>query len=53
MYAFWLVLTYDLLEDTRRWQPSIQVWQLSDSLNQSQFFAKRSNQSVPFILYRQ
>ena len=32
---------------------SIQVRQLQDSLNQSQFFAKHSNQSVRFILYRQ
>ena len=52
MHTFWLVPTYDLLEDRciddviikfdclfhdkRR---LIQVWQLGDSLNQSQFFA--------------
>ena len=39
---------------THRWcQRSIKVWQLRDSLNQSQFFAQKSNQSVCFILYRQ
>ena len=39
---------------THRWrQRSIQVWQLRDSLNESQFFAKHGNQSVCFILYRQ
>ena len=39
---------------THRWrQRSVQVWQLSDFLNQSQFFIKHSNQSVRFILYWQ
>ena len=32
---------------------SIQVCQLCDSLNQSPFFAKHSNQPVRFILFRQ
>ena len=39
-----------LFQDKRR---SIQIWQWRDSLNQSKFFAKHSNQSVRFILYRQ
>ena len=39
---------------THRWrQRWIQVWQLHSSLNQSQFLAMQSNQSVRFILYRQ
>jgi len=66
MHTFWLVPTYDLLEDRRIddviikfdclfrvKQRLIQVWQLGDSLDQSQFFAKHSNQSVRFLLYRQ
>ena len=66
MHTFWLVPTYDLLEDRciddviikfdclfRDKRRLIQVWQLGDSLNQSQFFAKHRNQSVCFILYRQ
>ena len=65
--AFWLVLTYDLLEDRRIDDVIIKVARLSlpgqatldsnlilrDSLNQSQFSAKHGNQSVRFILYRQ
>ena len=46
MHAFWLVLTYDPLED-RRIDSSVTV----DSLNQSRFFAKHSNQSVRFIIF--
>jgi len=49
-FSFWLVLSYEI---HWCWQPLIQVWQLLDSLNQSQFFAKHSNQSVCFILCRQ
>ena len=54
--AFWLVLTYDLLEDRRiddgnaRFNFFKVFWILN--LNQSQFFAKHSNQSVRLILYR-
>ena len=51
--AFWLVITYDLLEDRRIDDDSARFkffWILN--LNQSQFFAKHSNQSVRFILYR-
>ena len=48
---FWFSFQSDcLFQDKRR---SIQIWQWRDSLNQSQFFAKHSNQSVRFILYRQ
>ena len=46
--AFWLVLAYDLLEDTRIDDDSARF----KNLNQSQFFAKHSNQSVRIILYR-
>ena len=55
MHAFWLVLTYDLLDDRRIDDDSVRFkfLQLRDSLNQSYFFAKHSNQSVRFILYRQ
>ena len=65
--AFWLVLTYDVLEDRRIDDVIIKIVRLSlpgqatldsnlilrNSLNQSQFFAKHGNQSVRFILYRQ
>ena len=47
MHALCLVLTFDPLEDRRIGDSNlIQIWQLRDSLNQSQFFAKHSNQSV-------
>jgi len=53
--AFWLVLTYDLLEDRCIDDDSAQLnfflIFLILNLNQSQFFAKHSNQSVRFILY--
>ena len=54
--AFWLALAYDLLEDRRIDDNSTRFkffwifWILN--LNQSQFFAMHSNQSVCFILYR-
>ena len=54
--ALWLVLAYDLLEDRRIDDDSARFkffqifWVLN--LNQSQFFAKHSNQSVRFIFYR-
>ena len=51
--AFWLVLAYDLLEDRRTDDDSARFkffWILN--LNQSQFFAKHSNQSVRFIFNR-
>ena len=54
--AFWLILAYDLLEDRRIDDDSawfnffLIFWILN--LNQSQLFAKHSNQSVRFILYR-
>ena len=53
--AFWLVLAYDLLEDRRTDDDSARFklfwifWILN--LNQSQFFAMHSNQSVRFIFY--
>jgi len=50
--AFWLVLAYDLLEDRRIDDSSLFLIFLILNLNQSQFFAKHSNQSVRFILYR-
>jgi len=54
--AFWLVLAYDLLEDRRidddsAWFNFFEIFWILN-LNQSQFFAKHSNQSVRFILYR-
>ena len=54
--VFWLVLAYDLLEDRHTDDDSARFkffwifWILN--LNQSQFFAKHSNQSVRFIFYR-
>ena len=54
--TFWLVLVYDLLEDRRIDDYSTQfnffLIFLILNLNQSQFFAKHSNQSVRFIFYR-
>ena len=54
--AFWLVLAYDLLDDRRINDDSARfqffcIFRILN-LNQSQFFAKHSNQSVRFILYR-
>ena len=51
--AVWLVLAYDLVEDRRIDDDSARFkffWILN--LNQSHFFAKYSNQSVCFILYK-
>ena len=54
--GFWLVLAYDLLEDRRIDDDSTRFkffwifWIFN--LNQIQFFAKHSNQSVRFILYK-
>ena len=48
IYARLLIVSHlwSIGGQTRRWrQHSIQVWQLRDSLNQSQFVAKHSNQS--------
>ena len=51
--AFWLVLAYDLLEDRRIHDDTARLnFFLILNLNQSHFFAKLSNQSVRFILYR-
>ena len=54
--AFWLVLAYDLLGNRRTDDDSARFkffWIfLILNLNQSQFFAKHSNQSVRFIFYR-
>ena len=54
--AFCLVLAYDLLDDRRIDDDSprfnfVLIF-LILNLNQSHFFAKLSNQSVRFILYR-
>ena len=53
---FWLVLAHDLLEDRRTDDDTARfnfflIFGILN-LNQSQFFAKHSNQSIRFILHR-